>query len=140
MKVYIKKSVWEGFISRAKKKYPKEYIEAIWGTETIEGFRISKFAKVEHTGTKKSIYHDDFDIKSQDWLARQEGLNYLGTVHTHPHITYDSCPSTTDHKESFRLGDRIMGIVVLYKKNGRFKIEHDWWFPQPSLKFIILDE
>ena len=140
MKVYTNKKEWEGFLSRAKKAYPKEYIEAIWGTETVEGFRISKFVKMKHVSTTKAIYHDDFDIKKQDWDARQEGLNYIGHLHTHPKSSYDSSASSTDHKESFRLGDRIMGIVVIYKKNNRFVIIPEWWFPQPTLDFVILDE
>lgn len=134
---------WNGFIRRAKKSFPKEHVEALWGEVTVDSYRITDFKRVKVTKTT-SIWaeYDDAEIKRQKWLAQKEGKTFLGTVHTHPRADLDLSPSQDDHHSGYSDGEKIMGIVVIYKKkdSNRFVMETEWWFPQPKIEFEVLEE
>lgn len=140
-KVITSKDAWDGFLRRAKKVFPKEHVEAVWGEETVDSYRVLSFKRVKvEKQSKRQIHYSDAEIKRQKWLAQQAGQVFLGTVHTHPCKDYDTSPSQVDHFESAKDGEKVMGVVVLYKKenSNRFVVEVDWWIPQPRIDFVIL--
>jgi len=143
LKVVASEKAWAGFISRAKRAFPQEHIEAIWGEETIDSYRITDFKRIRLVNnSSKSIEYDDSEIKRQKWLAQKAGKVFLGTVHTHPRADFDTAGSKLDHHDGASDGEKIMGIMVLYKKknSNRFVIEVDWWVPQPKITFELLPE
>ena len=143
IKVLVGEAAWNGFLRRAKSAFPNEHIEALWGEETIDSFRITDFKHVKiNKATHSGIDYDDAEMKRQKWLAQKADKTFLGTVHTHPHADYDTAPSQTDHHDGSKDGEKVMGVVVLYKKkdSNRFIVEHDWWVPQPKIEFEILPE
>lgn len=140
VKVITREDAWAGFVRRAKRAFPQEHAEAIWGEETVDSFRITDFAKLRTVTTTTTIAYDDSEIKRQKWLAEKSGKLFLGTVHTHPYASSDSAASAFDHHEAAKDGERVMGVLVLYKKNDRFKEEVNWWIPQRRIEFVLLPE
>lgn len=141
VKVITSEDAWDGFVRRAKRAFPKEHAEAIYGEETVDSFRITDFAKLRIiTSSTTTIDYDETEIKRQKWLAEKAGKCFLGTVHTHPYATNDSAASSIDHHEAAKDGERIMGVLLLYKKNNRFKEEVNWWIPQKRIDFVLLPE
>jgi hypothetical protein len=133
---------WHGYMRRAKKAFPNEYVEALWGVPTVDSFRITDFVKLRAIGSKNHIecYDDSTEIKRQILEAKAAGKEFLGTIHTHPSKAFDTAASTTDHHSAVQDGERIMGVVVLHKKGRRFISEVEWWFPQPKIEFELLSE
>lgn len=133
---------WNGFIRRAKKAFPKEHCEALWGDATIDGFRITKFApmKMNAVDDNATVDYDAAEIHRQAHAAVAEGTNFIGTVHTHPDKDYDTAASTFDHHAGSNDGERIMGVVVLYKDaKEKFVVKTDWWLPQPRIAFELTE-
>lgn len=143
IKVVTSEKAWAGFLRRAKVTFPNEHIEALWGEETVDSFRITDFKKIHvDKTTNNSIEFNDAETVRQKWLAASEGKVYLGTVHTHPSKSYDTAPSEVDHHEGAKDGEKVMGVVVIYKKkdSNRFVVHTNWWFPQSKLDFVLLPE
>lgn len=143
-KVITSDSVWAAMVRRAKHAFPIEHCEALWGMATLDSFRITdiKPMRVNAKGTNsRTVDYDDAEVKRQKWLAQRAGKTFLGTIHTHPFSTDDPSASTTDHHEAAKDGERIMAVLVLYKKKtGRFVQLTEWWFPQPKIEFEIVKE
>lgn len=142
IKVVTSESAWAGFVRRAKRAFPNEHIEALWGDETVDSFRITNFKAIKVLkSTKKGIEYDEAELKRQKWLAQKAGKTFLGTVHTHPRKDFDTAPSSLDHHDSSK-DEKIIGVVVIYKKKDseRFLVEADWWFPQKKIEFEMLPE
>ncbi len=132
-----------------------EHVEALWGHETVDTFRILRFAPIRlgdpTNGVKKEeagdpevdeIYYTRKEAKRQKQLAKEAGMEFLGTVHTHPHIDHEHVPSEMDHIIAVKDGEKMMGIVHLYKpkRSARFQCTVRWWFPQQPLAFEILED
>lgn len=142
-KVVTSEKSWAGFIRRAKRAFPREYIEALWGEETVDTFRITDFKHIKiDKSSHNSIDFNDIEILRQKWLAEASGKVFLGTVHTHPSASYDTAPSQVDHHEGAKDGEKIIGVVVIYKKkdSNKFVVNTNWWFPQAKIDFELLPE
>lgn len=138
MRIWASDKQWQLFLRRCKEAYPNEHCEAVWGEETVDSFRITRFVRMRMNKTTNNLIdYDDVEIKRQKWAAEKAGLKFLGTVHTHPGKDYDSAPTAHDHHTGALDGERIMGVVLLYKKSDerRYTIETNWWFPQRKLEF-----
>jgi len=146
MKIVISKKVWGAFVQRMKNHWPSEHVEAIWGTETIDSFRITAFKRMKYgvkgTNIEPEITYDDIEVKRQKWLAEKAGFSFLGTIHSHPHPKHDATPTEDDHISAVGDGERIMGIMHLWKKKDRkrFIMNVLWWFPQPPFELEILPD
>jgi proteasome lid subunit RPN8/RPN11 len=142
MKVFASEKAWLAFLRRAKSHFPKEYIEALWGNETVDSFRIVEFRKMRITATTPTtIDYDDAEATRQRVLAGEEDLTFLGTIHTHPGKGYDTSPSQHDHIDAIKDGERVMGVVYIFQRpSKRFHIRVDWWFPQSPLQFVLLSD
>jgi proteasome lid subunit RPN8/RPN11 len=133
---------WNGFIRRAKKSFPNEHCEALWGNATVDGFRITKFAamKTNPVSDNATVDYDDEELHRQMVESAREGFDFLGTVHTHPDKEYDTAASTFDHYAAAKDGERVIGVVVLYKnEKGKFVVKTDWWIPQPRIAFEMTE-
>ncbi len=141
MRIWASRQQWQAFLRRCKAAYPNEHCEAVWGEETVDSFRVVRMVRMRlNKATSKLIDYDDIEIKRQKWAAEQEGLKFLGTVHTHPGKDLDSAPSAFDH-HACAACERIMGIVNLYKAadGRRYAVETNWWFPQRKIEFDLDD-
>lgn len=141
IRVVTSDKAWKGFLRRAKTHFPSEHIEAIWGEETVDSYRITDFKHIKLNGSNTiAIDYDDTELKRQKWLAQKDNKVFLGTVHTHPYKSSDTAPSEVDHHEGAKDGEKLMGVVVIYKKadSNRFVIQTDWWFPQKRIEFVLL--
>jgi proteasome lid subunit RPN8/RPN11 len=144
LKVIVSTNTWRGFLRRAKRAYPLEHVEAIWGQETVDAFRITKFRRItlSKESNKQEVFYTAKEIKRQKSLAKEAGLEFLGTIHTHPSEDSDTAASENDHVEAVKDGEKMMGVVHLYKKGRQkpFICNPRWWFPQKPLPFEILPE
>lgn len=142
IRVIARECDWKGFLRRAKKSFPKEYCEALWGNVAVDGFRITKFAamKTNAVNDNATVDYDDEELHRQMVAAAREGYDFLGTIHTHPDKDYDTAASTFDHYAAAKDGERIMGVVVMYKnEKNKFVVKMDWWVPQPRIGFELVD-
>jgi proteasome lid subunit RPN8/RPN11 len=112
--VHVDKRVLRGYIRRALKAYPKEYMETLWGRIRGSDVEIVSFQNIEHTATKDAAYYDPGELASQNEEAQESQLQVLGTIHSHP----DGCtwPSEDDMKSALMGGEIVCGIVAI--KNG----------------------
>jgi len=145
IRVVTSESAWSGFVRRAKRDFPNEHAEALWGEETVDSFRITDFVRMKVNKDKcngSTIDYEDAELKRQRWLAQQADKVFLGTIHTHPSSNYDTAPSEVDHHEGAKDGEKLMGVVVIYKKkdSNRFVVQTNWWFPQSKIAFEVLKE
>jgi hypothetical protein len=140
-KVITSEQQWALFLRRAKKHFPKEYCEALWGISTLDSFRITDFRFISaDVETKNTLEYTSEEIKKQQRAAKAAGKEFLGTIHTHPSRAYDTSASTVDHHEAAKDGERLMGIVQLHKKGRKFVVAAEWWFPQPKIEFELVQE
>jgi proteasome lid subunit RPN8/RPN11 len=142
IRVIARECDWNGFIRRSKKAYPTEHCEALWGDATVDGFRITKFSALKMNPEKNdnsTIDYDDEEVHRQMTEAAVDGHTFLGTVHTHPSKEYDTAASTFDHRAASKDGERLMGVVVIYKEKKKFVVKTDWWIPQPRIAFELTE-
>ena len=116
------------FRRRALRHMPNEYIEALFGIERRNELVICAFINIEHTGTPRTLDHDDEDYERHRRQAERSGLTLLGTIHTHPHRD-SALFSDTDAHESLRLGERVMGICAIDTSGTRRKCITRYWPP-----------
>jgi proteasome lid subunit RPN8/RPN11 len=150
VKVFTSRSAWQGFLRRAKRAYPLEHVEALWGHATVDAFRILKFnrirLKLDKDGnpiqTQNELEYTAKEIKRQKDLAKAAGLEFLGTVHTHPGKDDDPAASEDDHVGAVKDGEKMMGVVHLFRADRKkpFTCVPRWWFPQKPIPFEILPD
>lgn len=141
MRVVVSANAWKNFLRRGKSHYAHEIVAALWGYETVEAFRVSRIHPMRVKAGRFWCTYDDEEISRQKMLAAEAGLKFLGTIHTHPHPDCDPSPSARDHIDSLGHGEKLMGIIHLWKdKNGRFKTDVAWWFPQRKIPFEVIDD
>ncbi len=133
--IRVNRKAEQAFRRRAISKMPNECIEALYGKIKGNEIRIYAFMPIEHTATKNSIYYDDeiYDESEQD--AADIGLQYFGSVHSHPECS-DCRFSETDLMTIQETQDIVMGICSILssekegKKRHKTKVEY-WPAPRP---------
>ena len=85
MKVNVSQDVLSSFRRRGLRRYPKEYMETIWGrVKAGEGY-IYAFQPIKHKSDNEYIEYEPVEIEEQrDEEAPLEKMILLGTIHTHP--------------------------------------------------------
>jgi proteasome lid subunit RPN8/RPN11 len=135
MRIFCNRNVWRAFVRRAKRRFPKEYIEAAWGRTMKDGVHIYAFTDMEHVATKNSVIYDPEENKEHE-LA--EKLQYLGTIHSHPKYT-DASPSENDWRDAMNEDEMTIGILAIWEKNGRRYSKGVFW-PQTRPLDITLQD
>lgn len=131
-KVVIDRSLLTNFVARAKRRYPKEYIEALWGTIDGATVYIHALYPVDHKGTPRRCSLPDDWLEQQKQMAEEENLIMLGSLHTHPDCY--PVPSSDDLVDALGSGETIMGICELSNKNDRFSSKVSFWPCMAPLK------
>ena len=129
-KVVVDKKEEAKFRRRVLSRYPREYLEALWGKLHGDTLYIVAFVKAEHKGTRHSCeYHEqELDFHEED--AAEHGLHFLGTIHSHPNAA-DTRFGDCDLEDCQDNQEAIMGIAAIEKlPNGKKKCRISYW-PAP---------
>lgn len=84
--------------------------------------------------------HAEGFYKQVKRAAERNGLQVLGTIHTHPYqeAGYDAAMSECDHDDGHSWGEVISGICAIEKKaNGRRQTKIRFWLPQGDIPVKI---
>ncbi len=118
MKVNVSQDVLSSFRRRALRRYPREYMETIWGRVRGGEAYIYAFHPIKHEGDKERITYEPVEIEEQrDEEAPLEKMELLGTIHTHPDSGIE--PSQSDWETARVDGDMIIGICQIGMSKGR---------------------
>ncbi len=135
MKVNVSQDVLSSFRRRALRRYPKEYMETIWGqVKGGEGF-IYAFHTIKHKGDNESIEYEPVEIEEQrDEEAPLEKMTLLGTIHTHPDGSIE--PSQSDWETARVDGDMLIGICQIVMSKGR-KSSRVRFYSEPIDELVV---
>ncbi len=123
MKVNVSQDVLSSFRRRALRRYPKEYMETIWGRVKGGEAFIYAFHPIKHEGNKERITYEPVEIEEQrEDEAPLEKMLLLGTIHTHPDSDIE--PSQSDWETARVDGDLIIGIcqIVMTKRRKSSRV------------------
>lgn len=131
MKFIVDRSDVERFKRRARAAAPNEYVELIFGTVSDSTVKATRFERIKHRATKRQISYEieDFDRVVSEQVD-DEGLIYIGTVHSHP----NGCPepSYTDNDNARIENELVFGIYGLPNEGKRGVMK--WWLTQNEVK------
>jgi proteasome lid subunit RPN8/RPN11 len=114
-KIVVDKKEEAKFRRRALNCYPYEHIEALWGYVRGDVLYICAFMAMEHKVTIKTIHYSDHELDDHEDDAREAGLEFLGTIHTHPDCA-DNRFGDTDLEMSQESQECVMGILAIETK------------------------
>jgi proteasome lid subunit RPN8/RPN11 len=114
-KIVVDKKEEEKFRRRALDHYPFEHIEALWGRVRGDVLYICAFMAMEHKVTIKTIHYSDQELDDHEDDARDAGMEFLGTIHTHPDCA-DNRFGDTDLEMSQDSQECVMGICAIETK------------------------
>lgn len=114
-KIVVDKNEEAKFRRRSLDRYPFEHIEALWGYVRGDVLYVCAFMAMEHKATVKHIHYEDQELDEHEEDAREAGLEFLGTIHTHPDCT-DNRFGDTDLEMSQESNECIMGICAIETK------------------------
>ncbi len=97
------------FRRRALTHYPLEHLEALWGKVRGDILYIHAFVKVDHKPGHITLKYDDIELDEHAEDAAEIGLEYLGTIHTHPNVD-EARFGDIDLEQSQDSSDAVMGI------------------------------
>jgi proteasome lid subunit RPN8/RPN11 len=118
MKVNVSQDVLSSFRRRALRRYPKEYMETVWGQVKGGEAYIYAFHPIKHKSDNESIEYEPVEIEEQrDEEAPLEKMMLLGTIHTHPDSSIE--PSQSDWETARVDGDMLLGICQIVMSKGR---------------------
>jgi proteasome lid subunit RPN8/RPN11 len=135
MTVEVYRSELNKFILRGARLYPLEHIEAMFGSYRSGHAVVSLFYPMDYAGsTRTSCLFDEEDepeeIDLLNQIAREHGLRFLGTVHTHPGMNTCSHPSETDVDTFIEWGEIVSGTVNIFRWKGEghamFHVSSPW--------------
>lgn len=117
MKICVASDVLAGYRRRALRRYPREYMETIWGKVRDDRIDVCAFYPVDHTGTRNDCQYYPSDLEAQKDDAEDVKLQMIGTIHSHPDGS--SGPSGADIATANTDGDIVSGILQITRRNGR---------------------
>jgi len=88
-KIVVDKKEEAKFRRRALAHYPYEHIEALWGEIRGEVLYIVAFMAVDHKCSLKTLRYEDQELDEHEDDAKEAGLTFLGTIHSHPNCNDD---------------------------------------------------
>ena len=125
------------FKRRARQRYPVEYLEMLLGHVTETEIEIVKSVPIKHVSTLTSDDQPSCDYKAEDLeiiklKAEKEGLEWIGSVHSHPGWTVNS-PSESDNDDARDKHEHVFGIYNFKKNPKSGRSEHSklcFYIPQ----------
>ena len=117
MRLCVSQRELRNFRRRAMRRYPNEYLEALWGIKNGSGWSVVEFRPIEHDAGTETI---DYDGAEGAFGERDGSLVRLGLIHTHPD-TPECAPSEHDWKDSSEVKELITGIFTIEKIGPRLR-------------------
>lgn len=117
---------------RARRRFPDEYIESIYGRSGKAGqVQICSFEAIDHDATRKNI--TDWDENDMPNGEKWGPLTCLGTIHTHPRVEEVS-PSEDDWEFYEQQGETISAVCCFWRgKKRKVKSRVRFFFSQAIL-------
>ena len=132
-KLFIHRKVLAGFQRRALRRYPREYVESLWGLFNSDGsVSIIQFQPVAHEASTKAVF---FDTQARDFGERDGPLTRLGIVHSHPR-SFDASPSEYDWAQSQESKELVTGICSIARRKIRLRCCTKFYFAQALLETV----
>jgi proteasome lid subunit RPN8/RPN11 len=100
------------FRRRALRRFPLEYIEALWGYIRGNTLYICAFVSMNHRASKRAIWYEDQELDEHEEDAAEAGYGLLGTIHTHPNCS-DARFGDTDLEQSQDTQELVLGICAI---------------------------
>jgi proteasome lid subunit RPN8/RPN11 len=114
-RIVVDKKEEAKFRRRALRRFPLEYIEALWGQIRGDILYICAFVRMEvDKATIKSLYYDEQELDFHVEDAKEAGLQFLGTIHSHPNCE-DTRFGDTDLENVQDSGEIVMGIAAIQR-------------------------
>ena len=125
------------FKVRAGRRYPKEYMETLWGLR--DGQRGCDVLLIKVVPQKSNKHQ--CEVTDKGWTAHLEetaaesGLTFLGTIHTHNGNRHEEIPTGADNISAIAVGEQFFAIDCIHKlPSGRLKHNVKFWLPQHPLE------
>lgn len=137
--IVVHPEVLRCFRARAWKKYPKEYIEYLWGWREGKTLYIVTTVNVKHDATNTQVLIDSEHEESLHEEASELKLSVVGSIHTHPVLARDpkwlrECNrllSITDHYcGAASKNEYVSAVVSMWKTDGHRRSATHFWIPQ----------
>lgn len=133
MKIIVPRRALLRFRTECRELWPKEHLACLWGERTHDTVSISQFAKFpyRHTADGNLTYDYYPDVQKSKMAALRAGLEWLGTIHSHPFTRHVACCehlSETDIHFGVAHGETISGVCLVYKDGRRTSVH--WFLPQ----------
>ncbi len=127
MRVVVDKGVLRSYVRRALRAFPKEYMASVWGRVVADEIHVCLLTHIAHLGTNGACFYDEEELKGHDEEAREVGLRWLGTIHSHPQDC--AAPSVADVETAATDGELVLGICSITKAAGskRRKVDVKFW-------------
>ena len=127
MPLHISQKGLAAFRRRALRRYPKEYLETLWGCANADGsISVVEFCPVEiEEASEDAVETSDED--AGQYGIRDGPLTQLGTIHTHPD-GMDCAPSEEDWADVEESRELIMGILLIQKIKTRLRTWTKFYF------------
>lgn len=145
-KIVVHQSVLRGFRKRALAAYPKEHIESVWGR--VEGLRVMVYAiqPLAYRSTETEVTIPEESIEEDVEAAKDAGFAVLGTIHTHPDFSCNSCghreradcsPSEQDWMDLARHPEVVTGICQVHQGKRRRSTRIRFYLAQKPLRMNV---
>lgn len=143
MTVEVYESELNKFILRGASRYPVEHIEAMFGSFKNSHAVISMFYPMEYAAATRNacLFDEEDEPEELDLLrqiAKEHGLQFLGTIHTHPGGNTCSHPSETDMDTFIEWGEIVSGTVNIYRWKGQGHAKVHFCTPWEPVKLSFL--
>jgi proteasome lid subunit RPN8/RPN11 len=126
-RIVVDKEQENNFRRRALRAMPDEYIETLYGYVDGSTAYICAFVDCEHEGTPAQVTYDDDELDSHEHHARKNGLELLGTIHSHPDRE-DPLYSHADARDCFdKKKESLFGICAISITGKRRKCNIAYW-------------
>lgn len=141
--IHIYNLVKRGFLRRAWKHFPLEYMELLYGLPERDKLHIAAAIHASQKATTGSVtLTDEVEVEELVEEAKEHGLVVVGTWHTHPMVGKErdmrdayAHLSMTDHVEGAMAGEMISAVSTLWTNHaGRRHSRTNWWVPQGKIK------
>lgn len=114
-KIVVDKKEEGKFRRRVLDRYPYEHIEALWGEVRGDTLYICAFIRMEHKVSVKEVKYDELELDEHEEDAREAGLEFLGTIHSHPDCD-DNRFGDADLADVQDTQECVMGIAAIETK------------------------
>lgn len=137
--VLVDRRLIAAFSRRAKRVYPREYLEALFGKLRSDGTaEIHVIAHLPHYSDPDSCWLEpgqEFAVlKAVKDEAEELGMEFLGTIHSH--TTNNTCihPTECDHEFHKASGSKLLATMFIRPVRGKLRSDVEFNVPRRPLK------